>query len=62
VALAGRDGGHLGFHAGLAERAEHERPVQVGDPVVRDHRHVRVADRLQQPFDRLLRQQVTTMG
>ena len=51
--LPGRHGGHLGRYPRPAERAEHERAVQVGHPLVRDHGQVPVADRLDEPLDGL---------
>lgn len=54
VALAGRDRHHLHLHAGLLERAHHERRVEPGDRLVGDHGHARLADQLEQPLHRLL--------
>jgi predicted dehydrogenase len=55
VPLAARDRGHLGLDAGLLECSDHERPVQLRDRLVGDAGHASVADRLEQPLDRLLR-------
>jgi hypothetical protein len=55
VALAGRNGRHLDLDAGLLEGADHERPVELGHRLVRDQGDLRVADRLKQTLDGLLR-------